>query len=369
MFHDELIQHVTELSSNDLASTVKVYDVAENFPKELLDKVVSETNLLAILLSKEEQPVGFRTFLESIRIISKEFASIASILLTQGIFVTWTLDQFGTSSQKEQYLSDLVSCKKIGAFAFSEQDISLKKNFPLTVARETADGWELSGYKHMISNATEAEVFLVFAQTIRQNGEKGTAIFIVDSQQAGLSVGSPVSKSGMKSMPLAPVSFEAVQLPEDALLGDGQKEGLSYLSQILVKMRLAISAQALGIAEGVFHKGLAMSTLKRGFGKRLIDVSVNQFKFSEMEIKLAACEAVYHDYILTEMTDSRRVAMLKLMTTATAKDLSDEVVRIVGTYSFIEDNDIERYVNDAKVTGLYGGTTDSLKRIVAQAWL
>ena len=307
--------------------------------------------------------------MEATRIISKECASLASILLTQGIYVIWTIEQFATSEQKRQYLPELLSCQMIGSFAFSEQDISLKKNLPTTAAKEVDGGWCLSGHKHMVSNVAEAGLILVFAQTIRKTGEKGTGIFFVDATTEGISIGSPMSKSGMKSLSLSPVTFTDVFVDSSALMGDGKQEGLSYLSQILVKMRLAISAQALGIAEGVFQKGLGLSVLKRGFGRRLIDVSVNQFKFADMEIRLAACEAVYHDYIKTDMTDPRRGAMLKLMTTETAQEISDEVVRIIGTYSFIEDNDIERYVNDAKVTGLYGGSTDSLKRRVAQAWL
>lgn len=86
-------------------------------------------------------------------------------------------------------------------------------------------------------------------------------------------------------------------------------------------------------------------------------------------MKLAACKAYYHRYISGRMVDDRRVSMLKLLTTTTAQEVAEDVVRITGAYSFIADNDIERYVNDAKVTGLYGGSIDSLKKNIAQVWL
>ncbi|MGT2666494.1 acyl-CoA dehydrogenase family protein [Streptococcus rifensis] len=368
MFKQDVLDKVSQFSAEQLADKAADFDKAEEFPDQLLLQFIAETNVFNLLVS-EEPEVGLRTFLEAIRLVSQEFASLASIILTQGIYVLWTLNQFGTQIQKERYLDQLVSGKILGSFAFSEQDVRLKKSMPQTLARQVEGGWILDGQKHMVSNASVAGLFLVFAQTVPEKGSKGTAIFIVDAASPGVTIGPAIAKSGMKALPLASVSFEGVEIPEEAFLGDGYHEGLSYLSQILVKMRLAISAQALGVAEGVFQKGLALSVLKRGFGGRLMDVSVNQFKFSDMEVQLAACEAFYHDYIQSDMSDQRRVAMLKLLSTATAQNIADEVVRVIGTYSFMDDNDLERYVNDAKVTGLYGGSTDSLKKSVAQAWL
>lgn len=369
MFQTDWLDSLKKWLDSEEFAHIKETEKTGDFPRQGLLHLAREYHFFENLLTSLDQPRAFRSFLEAIRLISKDCASLASILLTHGIYVIWTIEHFATEEQKERYLPQLLSCQTMGAFAFSEQDISLKKQLPQTLAREVEGGWLLSGQKHMVSNVPHAGVLLVFAQTIRQSGEKGTGIFFVDTGAEGVGIGQPMTKSGMRSLVLAPVGFTEVFLDSAALMGDGKKEGLSHLSQVLVKMRLAISAQALGIAEGGFQKGLDLSVLKRGFGGRLIDVSVNQFKFADMEIRLAACEAVYHDYIQTDMTDPRKGALLKLLTTDTAQEIADEVVRIIGTYSFIEDNDLERYVHDSKITSLYGGSTTSLKRSVAQAWL
>ena len=368
MFHEDLTAEVSQYTHTHLAGKAREFDDSQTFPQEHWHYLSKNLRLFDCLITKDAQPRSFRTFLEAIRIISKEFASLGSILLTQGIYAIWTLEHFGTEEQKEVYLESLVSGEILGGFAFSEQDIRLKKELPQTLAIQTETGWILTGQKHMVSNASLADFLLVFARTQTLEGQEGTGIFIVHSHQEGVTVGKAIEKYGVKAMPIAPVTFDGVQLAKDSLLGN-RLDALEVLAQVIVKMRLAISAQALGIAEGVFRKGLDYSRLKRGFGKRPIDVSVNQFKFSEIEMKLAACKAYYHEYIRGSMVDDRRVSMLKLLTTSTAQEVADEVVRITGAYSFIADNDIERYVHDAKVTGLYGGATDSLKRNIAQIWL
>lgn len=368
MFHEQLTEDVYHYTRNHLAGKAREYDNSQTFPEEFWQYLSKELRLFDYLITKDPQPRSFRTFLESIRIISKEFASLGSILLTQGIYAIWTLDQFGTNSQKEKYLDSLLSGEQLGGFAFSEEDIRLKKELPHTLALQTEAGWMLTGKKHMVSNANLADFLLVFARTKHLDGQERTGIFIVNPHQEGVTVGQAIEKHGVKAMPIAPISFNNVQLEADSLLGN-RFDAVDILAQVLVKMRLVISAQALGIAEGVFKKGLDYSKLKRGFGKRPIDVSVNQFKFSEIEMKLAACKAYYHEYIRGSMVDDRCASMLKLLTTSTAQEVAEEVVRITGAYSFIADNDIERYVNDAKVTGLYGGSMDSLKRNIAQIWL
>lgn len=368
MFNTKLLEAVERFTKEDLAGKARTFDDEQRFPDAFWEFLVKDLKLFTCLLSEEDQPLSFRTFLETLRLISKEYASLASLLLTQGIYTIWAIERFADPDQRKVYLPDLVSGLQIGAFAFSEPDIHLKRDMPQTLARQTEEGWVLKGHKHMVSNASLADLCLVYAQTISLDNSLGTGIFLVETAKKGVSVGPTISKSGMKSLPIAPISFEDVSLADNSLLG-ARLDARNCLAEILVKMRLAISAQSLGIAEGVFKKGLDYSKLKRGFGRRPIDVSVNQLKFSEIEMKLAACEAYYHACIGGEMSDDRQISMLKLLTTETAQEVAEDVVRITGAYSFIADNDIERYVNDAKITGLYGGSTDSLKHNIARIWL
>ena len=368
LFYDDVITAVSKYTTKELVGNARDYDSHERFPEEQWRSIAKDLKLFNLLVSSANPAKGCRTFLEAVRIISTEFASLASIAITQGIYGIWTLQHFGTPLQKEKYLDKMVTTDLMVALAFSELDVDLEREYPRTIARQTEHGWELSGKKNMVSNVTLAGLIFVLAQTIDLKGNRGMRIVIVDAKSQGVKIGQSVDKVGVRAMPLAPIEFDNVLIGNDCLMSDSI-EGRTQLQQILIKMRLAISAQSLGIAEGVFQKGLNYSSLKRGFGKRPIDVQINQFKFASMQIKLSACEAYYNEYIKGSMTDDRGVSILKVMTSSVAQEVADEVVRITGAYSFIADNDIERYVRDAQVTGLYGGATNTLNRKISEIWL
>ncbi|HFU4488672.1 TPA: acyl-CoA dehydrogenase family protein [Streptococcus suis] len=368
LFDQERIDKIQKFIQEQVIGKARYYDINERFPERLWAYLSQELGIFDLLVTYPDRAVGFRTFLEIIRQLSLEFASLASIAYTQGIYGISLLNRFGSPEQKQAYLADLVSCQKMGVFAFSEKDIDLERELPSTIARQVDDGWVISGVKHKIANASLADVVFVLAKTIDTYGKKGTGIFIVDRQQKGVTVGESVEKIGLRAMPLAPMSFEGVRLPSNSLLG-GVEAGLQQWQATLMDMWGAIAAQSLGIAEGVHQKGITCSQLKRNFGKRPIDVTINQIKFAEIETKLAACKAYYQEYLRSDMQEKRAILILKVLTSETARSLSEEVIRITGSYHFLAENDIERYVRDAEVASTYGGTNDGMRRKIAQKWL
>lgn len=368
LFDEELLEGVKAFIQTEVRGKARYYDVNEIFPERLWKILSQDLRIFDLLVDYPNPERGFRTFLEIIRLLSIDFSSLASIAFTQGIYGISLLNTFGTDQQKKDYLADLVSCQKVAVFAFSEKDIDLERQIPTTTARQTEHGWVLSGDKYKIANVTLAHLVFVLARTIDCYGQKGTGIFLLDMKEEGIRIGESVDKVGLRAMPLAPLHFDSVKLAPDSLLGN-VGAGLAQWKAITLKMWVASSAQSLGIAEGAFKKGLSCSQLKRSFGKRPIDVEINQFKFSDMKTKLAACEAYYNNYIRSQMTDERSVAILKVLTSETARTIAEEVIRITGSYSFVADNDIERYVRDAAVASTYGGSSDSLRRQIAQVWL
>lgn len=367
-YDQEKLDQISDYIQAEIVGQAAHYDEHKLFPLLFINRLVTDHKIFHLLHQTVDRDSGLRTFLEVIRLLSIEFSSLAAILMTQAFFAIWLLEHFGSPEQKERYLDDLLNFKKIGAFAFSEEDINLDKQFPETMARQTDKGWIINGRKQMVSNAPMADVIFVLCQTVDQYGKKDMAIFVLDSKTPGIQVGPTIDKVGVRSMPLAPISFENVQLTNDQLLGH-QIAGKQQYTQSMIKMRLAISAQSLGIAEGAFKKGLAYSQIRRGFGKRPIDVSINQLRIVDLKTALVACEAYYHDYLRTDMSDEREVSMLKIITSRLASTISEEVVRITGAYSFIGNDDIERYVHDANITKEYGGKTDRLKKKIAEMWL
>lgn len=360
-----VLEKLRHFVSHDLVDKAHDFETQEMFPQEIWQDFLS-FDFFDLLLTGDE--ADYRTFLEGLRLLASESPSLSAIASVQGVYGILPISLFGTASQQEAYLEDLVTGRMMSAFAFSEEGCDLERQSPRTVARQTQEGWELSGTKYMVSNAELVDIVLVLATTIFLDGQEGVGIFIVPRSAEGVAVKPSLKKLGMRAMPLAPMTFERVLLSADSLLGDPE-QGRQYFQTILMKKRLAISAQSLGIAEGVFHKGLADSKIKRGFGKRPIDVPINQERFVSIKTRLEACRAYYQSCLIHGLTDERQVAMLKLMTADLARDVAGDVLQITGAHSFIAGDDIERFVKDSQVVALYGGSSQRLRRRVAAKWL
>lgn len=367
MFEQDVLDRVKAYMEAHIVGQVHAFEEAARFPLHFWQELVATYRVFDLLLAEDEEK-GLRTFIELIRLLSREFSSLASIIAVQGLYGIWLLKYFGTSAQKREFLPQWVSGQAMVALAFYEEGRPLGIKLPETIAHQTTSGWVLSGQKSMVSNSALASQIIVFAQTVTLTGEKGTGLFLVDKAAPGVVLGEPIVKSGLRALPLAPMYFEQVHLDDAAVLTTRQS-GLEQCQYILTKMRLAISAQSIGIAEGVFHKGLAESRVKRGFGKRLIDATVNQYKFAELAAQIASCESFYIQYLASDLTSSRQVSLLKLITSRLVKDVSEEILRITGDYSFITDHDLERYVRDAEILSFYGGKSENLKRAIAEVWL
>lgn len=366
-FKWDRLSDIERFVQEEVTNQAHDFETQEIFPQNLWQKLCEEFRIFE-LLTEEEDLNYFRTFLEILRLLATESPSLAAIASVQGIYGILALQFFASPEQKLAYLSDLRSGKIMASFAFSEEGRDLSQHEPTTLAKETEDGWVLTGRKYMVSNAELADLILVFAETLSLDGQRGEGIFIVPRRLQGVVIEDSLKKQGMRAMPLAPVRFEEVHLLPHSLLGD-ELMGRQQFQTILLRKRLAISAQSLGIAQGVFKKGLADSKIKRGFGRRPIDVAINQDKFVDIEARIAACEAFYRHYIGTEMTEERSVFLLKLMTARLAKEVADEVVRITGAYSFVAGDDIDRFVKDAQVVALYGGSLENMRRRISADWL
>jgi butyryl-CoA dehydrogenase len=173
---------------------------------------------------------------------------------------------------------------------------------------------------------------------------------------------------GIKSLPVAGIDLTAVSLPKDALLGD-KDSGLEQIQSILNRNRLSVAAQSLGIAGGALERGLQYVSYDRNLGKRLIDMQSTQFKLAEIETNIYASRALLLSVIDENQFDSRFVAMAKLAASDLAIETAESVIQMTGGYGYMRNNDIERFVRDAKITAIYGSSSSRLKRVIAEPWV
>lgn len=363
--HKELLNEVEIYTNQTLAVVAQEYDESEKYPTEFLP-FFFEKEFFHFLTT--DSNVDLAVFVEMIRIVSTKFASLASIFLTQGLYATSPFYHFGTDTQKEKYLGSLLNGKSIGGFGLTEEHGGSDLSYLETTAWETENGWTINGSKQFVSNAPVADVFLVVAKTNKLNGETGIGLFIVERSEKGFSISKTMDKMGIKSLPVASINLNQVAINKEALLG-GELNGAEQVEYIMNFMKLSVSMQAIGIAQGSFEKGLHYLSLVRKFGNRLIDNQSTQQTMAEINTNIHAAETFTRQVILDSPQKTTEVAMAKILTADIAIETTETMIQLTGGYGYMKDSEIERYVRDAKVTAIYGGSSDSQKKIIAKPWL
>ena len=331
---------------------MKNHDESVDFPQEIWEVMTTDLAIFSPILSEGDQALA-SDFISSIRMISNEFPALSTILLTQGCYGVYPILKFGTGQQKERYLDKLVKGTCKAGLGFSESKHLNSLADLETYAIKTETGWQLSGEKAKVSNSSIADILLVLAKVKEDGKPDSYGFFIVETNASGVLIGEQIEKQGLLGLPLSSVTLDNVHLPETALLG-----GV-----------LAGNAVALGVAEGAFHKGLEFARVKRGFGKRLMDVELHQYKFADLYNKICAADAYFSSYPNQIEEDSKFVARIKLYMTKVALEVTDEILRLIGPLQKFDHVNIKRYFKDAEIIENYGRSGNSIRKEIAERWL
>lgn len=365
----DISESVRRYVESELIEKAKEYDQNDCFPKDSVD-YLSDLGVLRIPFPRENGGLGgsLQDVLAIIEKVSTVCASTASVLLTQLTFGITPIYMYGTDEQKKHYLPDLLNGQKMGAYAFNEIDSGSNISQIETVAIEKDEHWELSGSKHYISNAGEATVYSVVSKMTFKSGKEGYGIFLLNPEMKGFSVGPQEAKMGIRGLPVASLDFDQVTIPRDNLLGAFDLgEDACYVLKNYNK--LYVAAQAIGIAEGVFQQALTYMQKERQFGNRLIDLPTNQFKMADTFTELASAKALLERIEYFDVKDSALHSMAKLKATSVAVETAKTALNLTGGYGFMRNNSIERYVRDAELTQIYGGSSDTQRTLLASTWL
>ncbi len=366
---NHLISRIADFSKTVIRPNAFEYDKTEAFPEEQLNQL-SDMGVLRMPFDRLHGGLGgsFKDLLEVIRIVSRDCASTASILLTQTSMSLWPIYQYGTERQKQMYLPAMLSGEAFGAFGLNELGMGNDLENMETLAVEKENHWELSGAKAFVSNAGKANVYLIGSKTLAKDGTSGYGTFIITAEMRGLTIGNREEKMGIRALPVASLEFDQICVSKENLLG-GSCNGEEQCQSISDHMRLSIAAQAIGIAEGSFERALNYVSQDRKFGQRLIDLRNTQFKLAEMYTELQAAAALLDQVAKNDQLDSIMVAMVKLKAANTSIEMTEMAIQVTGGYGYMRNNDIERYVRDAKLTAIYGGTLETQKDTIAKKWI
>jgi alkylation response protein AidB-like acyl-CoA dehydrogenase len=363
----EIRRTIREFAEAEIAPHVAGWEHEGRFPREVLRRL-GELGAMGIMIPEEYGGAGADalSYVFAIEELSRVSASAAVIVSVNNSVACYPIWKFGTEAQKKGVLSELASGRALGAYALTEPQSGSDAANQKTRAVRDGSGYVLEGAKAWITNAGEAEWYVVMAMTDPPAGTRGITAFLVSASDPGLRVGAPEDKMGLRASTTAAIYLEGVRVSEDRRLGS-EGQGFTIAMATLDHSRIGIAAQGIGIGQAAYEASVAYAQTRETFGKKLAEHEAIAFQIADMRVQLEAARALtYRAAARSEMSGvrfSKESSMAKVYATEACNAIAARAVQIFGGYGYSREYPVERYYRDARVTTIYEGTSE-IQRIV-----
>lgn len=299
--------------------------------------------------------------------ISRVDASVGVFMDVQNTLVNNAFLRWGTDEIKEKFLPQLAT-DKVGAYCLSEAGSGSDAFALKCSAKEDGDSYILNGTKLWITNAAEADIFLVFANIDPDKGYKGITCFIVERGMDGFSISKKENKLGIRASSTCELTFEDVKVPKENILGEVGK-GYKVAIETLNEGRIGIGAQMIGIAQGAYDEAIRYTKERKQFGKFISEFQGVQFQLAKMATELEMARLlVYNAARKKEAGQSflKEAAMAKYYSSEVAEKVSSMAVDLFGGYGYVKEYPVEKFYRDSKIGKIYEGTSNMQLQTIAK---
>jgi butyryl-CoA dehydrogenase len=361
-----------EFAENEVKPLAQETDENEQFPEETVKKM-AKCGFMGIPVPKEYGGQGCDplTYTMCVEELSKVCGTTGVVVSAHTSLCIDPIMTYGTEEQKQKYIPDLASGKKLGAFGLTEPGAGTDAQGQQTKAVLDGDEWVINGSKCFITNGKYADVYIVIAVTgiIEKRGRKMKEIsaFIVEKGTPGFTFGTKEKKMGIRGSATYELIFEDCRIPKDNLLGK-QGRGFGIAMHTLDGGRIGIAAQALGLAEGALDATIAYVQERKQFGRSISKFQNTQFQIADMATKVEAAKLLVYKAAMAKATQkvySVEAAMAKLYAAEVAMEVTTKAVQLHGGYGYIREYDVERMMRDAKITEIYEGTSEVQRMVIS----
>ena len=279
-----------------------------------------------------------------------------------------SLLEYGSEEQKQKYLPDIASGKRLAAFALTESTAGSDAGAIKTTASREGEGYVLNGTKQFITNGGEAEIYTIIALTNPERGARGASAFLVEKDTPGFSFGKKEKKMGIRTSSTRELVFRNCLIPEENLIG---KEGMGFIIMLKIfdRSRPGIGAQAVGLAQGALEAAVDYARQRIQFGHPIYSIQAVQHMLADMAIQVEAARALVYATARTidsgAKNFSEEAAMAKVFASDTAMKVTTDAVQIFGGVGYMCDYPMEKMMRDAKITQIYEGTNQVLRNAIA----
>ena len=271
--------------------------------------------------------------------------------------------------QRNRWLPGIASGELITAVAMTEPGIGSDLASMTTTAIRDGDHYVLSGSKTFITNGINADLVIVAAKTDPTQRHRGISLMVVEAGMAGFDRGRNLDKIGLHSQDTAELFFNDVEVPVANLLGD-EGAGFGYLVSNLAQERLSIAVTGVATARAALGWTLEYAKERQAFGQGIGSFQNSRFVLAECHTEVEVAQAFDHQAIVALNAGSLTVeeaAMAKWWCTELQGRVVDRGVQLHGGYGYMTEYPIARAYADARVTTIYGGTTEIMKEIIGRS--
>jgi alkylation response protein AidB-like acyl-CoA dehydrogenase len=370
--HEMIRETARKFAKERVAPGTIERDEREEFPKAIV-KELAELGFMGMMVPEEWGGAGLDALSYALAVeeISKVDASVGVIMSVNNSLVCFGLNKEGSQLQKERFLRDLASGRKLGAFALSEPEAGSDASNQRTTAARDGDSYILNGVKNWITNGSTADIVLVMAATDKAKGAKGISTFILEKGTPGFTVGKKERKLGIRSSDTVSLSLTDCRIPAANRVGE-EGGGFKFAMKTLEGGRIGIAAQALGIAQACLDASTRYAKERKAFDHPIAELQAIQFKIADMATSVEAARMLVYRAAFLKDSGSPfgpEAAMAKLFASKIAVQAALEAIQIHGGYGYVREYLVERYLRDAKITEIYEGTSEIQKIVIARSLL
>ena len=349
-----------EFADTVIKPKVHEMDEAAKLDPELID-MFFDMGFMGIEIPDQYSGGGGTFFMSIVAIeqISRVDASVGVFMDVQNTLVNNAFLRWGTDEVNERFLPQLAT-EKVGAYCLSEAGSGSDAFALKCSAEEDGDAYILNGTKLWITNANEADIFLVFANVNPEAGYKGITCFIVERGMEGFSVSKKENKLGIRASSTCEVLLEDVRVPKSNILGEVGK-GYKVAIETLNEGRIGIGAQMIGIAQGALDETVRYTKERKQFGKAVAEFQGVQFQLAKMATELEMARLLVYNAARLKEADKpflKEAAMAKYYSSEVAENVSSMAVDLFGGYGYVKEYPVEKYYRDSKIGKIYEGTSN-----------
>ena len=368
---DAMQESLRLFCEKEISPLANEIDKKNDFPSHLWKKLGS-MGLLGITVEEDYGGSGLG-YLEHTIAMQEISRASASVGLSYGAHSNLCVNQIrlnGTKKQKEKYLPELIKGNHVGALAMSETGSGSDVVSMQLKATRSGDRYFLNGTKMWITNAPNANIFVVYAKTKNDNKnqkEKITA-FIIERDTKGFSVSPKLDKLGMRGSNTAELVFQDCEIPQDNVLGE-INEGTKVLMSGLDYERAVLSGGPIGIMSSCWDIIMPYISERKQFGKPIGTFQLMQGKIADMYTTMNACKA--YCYMVAKACDNGKItredaAGVLLYSSEKAVWMALEAIQCLGGNGYINDYPTGRLLRDAKLYDIGAGTNEIRRMLIGR---